>query len=112
MFASLRSRLLLTYIIVIGVALCVVAVVTLVYLARNPSQTLQARMRLQNASEAVDQRLDGLHDTGQSGLKLASERLGEAFDVRVIIYSHAWELIFDSRQETEPALRLQPTIWA
>jgi len=109
MFSSLRSRLLLTYIIVIGVALCVVAAVTLVYLARNPSQILQARLRLQNAAEAIDQRTESLRGAALPGLWNAAERLDEAYDVRVLIYSLDGELMVDSRQETEPALLLQST---
>ncbi|MBC8507186.1 MAG: HAMP domain-containing protein [Anaerolineales bacterium] len=109
MFSSLRSRLLLTYAIVIGVALCVVGIVTLVYLARNPSQTIQARLRLQNAADTIDQRTENLGNAGLPAVMKAAERFDESFDVRVLVYSRAGELIVDSRQETEPALQLQPT---
>ena len=109
MFSSLRSRLLLTYAIVIGVALCVVAVVTLVYLARNPSQTLQTRMRLQNAAEALDRRIENLQVAELPGLKAAANRFDEAYNVRVLVYNRAGDVLVDSRQGVEPALELVPT---
>jgi len=110
MFSSLRSRLLLTYVVVIGVVLCIVGAVTLLYLAQNPSQTMQARIQLQNAADAVTQRVDTLGNFGTPGLEKAAERFDESFDVRVLIYNRAWDLLVDSRQETEPALKLQPTL--
>ena len=107
MFSSIRSRLLLTYVIVIGVALCVVAVVTLAYLARNPSQTLQTRMRLQNAAEAVDRRLDILRDAQLSGLRVAANRFDESYAVRVLIYNQVGDIVIDSRQGAEPTLQME-----
>ncbi len=109
MFSSLRSRLLLTYVVVIGVVLCVVGAVTLAYLARNPSQTMQARVKLQNAADAITQRTDTLGNIGLPGLEKAADRFDESFDVRVLVYNRSWELLVDSRQETDSALQLQPT---
>ncbi len=109
MFTSLRSRLLLTYTIVIGVALCVVAAVALVYFARNPAQTVQARQRLKSAADAIEQRAESLKDLSEPGLETAVARLDETFDLRVLLYQRDGELIIDSRQETEPALQLRPT---
>ena len=109
MFSSLRSRLLLTYVVVIGVVLCIVGAVTLLYLAQNPSQTMQARVQLQNAAEAVTQRVDTLGNLGIPGLEKAAQRFDESFDVRVLVYNRPWELLVDSRQETDPALKLQST---
>lgn len=108
MFTSLRSRLLLTYVIVIGVALSVVAAVLVVYIARNPTQTAQARLRLQTASEILSRRVDNLPGTSIETLHGLAHRADEAYDVRVMVYHVRGELILDSRAETEPGLLLDP----
>jgi two-component system, OmpR family, sensor kinase len=111
MFSSLRSRLLFSYIIVIGVALCVIAVVAVLYLARNPAQILQARLRLQTASETILQRADNFELGSRNSIEEAVKRADEAFDVRVMLYSSDGELYVDSRSETESALGIEPNSW-
>ena len=89
MLRTLRSRLLLTYLLVIGVALSVIAIVTLVYLARNPSQIVQARYRLQVASEAIARRAAAIsrdehdhrgHRKGPDKRDRQGQRCGQAAD--------------------------------
>ncbi len=109
MFTSLRSRLLLTYVLVIGVTLCVMAVVTLIYLASNPLQTIQARQRLQNAAEAVDLRAVVSKPLNRQPLKAAAERVDSSFNVRVLIYDVQGRLLVDSRP-LEPALNPPPDL--
>ena len=109
MFNSLRSRLLLTYVLVIGVTLCVIALVTLVYLASNPLQTIQARQRLQSAAEVVDLRTVVSKPLDRLALKAAAERIDSRFDVRVLIYDLGGRLIVDSRP-FEPHLEPPPDL--
>lgn len=110
MFSSLRSRLLLTYVVVIGVALCVIALVTVLYVARNPSQTMQARLRLQTVSDTLERRVDDFQGGSINALKNTVVRVDEAFDVRVMFFSSVGRLLVDSRLETEPALLLESTL--
>jgi len=110
MFSSLRFRLLFTYIIVIAVALCVIASVTIVYVARNPSQTMQARLRLQTAYETLSSRIDDFQGGNINILRNSAGRADEAFNVRVMIYTPQDRLLVDSRAETEPALLLEAAL--
>ncbi|MEN8172393.1 MAG: HAMP domain-containing sensor histidine kinase [Chloroflexota bacterium] len=107
MFRSLRSRLLLTYFLVIGVALLVVAVVTLAYLARNPSQTAQARLRLQFVSEAIARRAVALPDEPDIDFRGLAQRLDQSYSVRVIILGTGGEILVDSQSDSRPALILR-----
>ncbi len=97
MFSSLRSRLLLTYIFIIGVALGVVAIVTLIYLSRNPAQVAQARIHLQAAVETLARRSREFDVSSQVHLENALQRADEAMDVRIMIYTPEGELLIDSR---------------
>ncbi|MBE9523644.1 MAG: HAMP domain-containing histidine kinase [Chloroflexi bacterium] len=106
MLRSLRSRLLLTYLMVIGVALSIVAIVTLVYLARNPSQTAQARYRLQVASESIARRASTLPGYPDLEFRNLAQRLDESFDVRVLLFRSDGELIIDSKIDSQPSLIL------
>lgn len=102
MFSSLRSRLLLTYIIVIGVALGVVAVVTLIYLSRNPAQVAQARIQLQAAAAVIVRRSQDFDPNALLQLENALQRADEAMHVRVMVYTPAGELLADSRASEQP----------
>ncbi len=104
MFSSLRSRLLLTYLIVIAVALGVVAAVTLVYLARNPAQVAQTRTRLQIAADAVISRAPGLKDSPSLARERILQRVDQGFDVRLLLLSAQGEVLLDTREQSAPAL--------
>lgn len=111
MFSSLRSRLLLSYFIIIGVTLSVVATVTVIYLARNPSETRQARLRLQTAAETIVKRAGDFQLDEIGTLRAAIDRADEAFDVRVLLLDGNNRIMVDSRLDTDPALLLDPTQW-
>lgn len=106
MFRSLRSRLLLTYSLVIGVALCIVAIVTLAYLARNPSQTAQARYRLQTASDSIARRVATISSDGELDFHNLAQRFDESFDVRVMLFTANGDLLIDSQSDSQASLVL------
>ena len=104
MFSSLRSRLLLTYVIVVAVALGVVAAVTLVYLARNPAQLTQTRARLQIAAEAIVNRAPDLKDAPAAVREKLLQRVDQGFEVRVLLLSASGEVLLDTRERRAAAL--------
>ena len=48
MFSSLRGRLLLSYVAIIGLTLCIVSIALILLLLRNPAPTRDAYNRLNN----------------------------------------------------------------
>jgi len=57
MFNSLRSRLWLTYLVLIGVVLVVMALVLLLYIIRNPRIDRQALERLDIAANVISRQI-------------------------------------------------------
>jgi len=106
MFNSLRSRLWFTYALVIGVALGIVGIVFVLYFAKNPVQSLQARIRLQTAAETIFKRVSNIESIPLEQLQESIARADQAFDVRVLIYNQKTQLIIDSRQGEVPPLNL------
>lgn len=109
MFSSLRSRLFLTYVLVVAVALGVVALVTLVYLARNPVQVLQTRARLALAMETVIERARNSPANLSENRRLLLQRVDENFDVRFLVLDADGAVLYDTRAgeaDLSAALRL------
>jgi two-component system OmpR family sensor kinase len=98
MFTSLRSRLWLSYALVITVALLAVIVVLLAYLIRNPilyRETLQRLRNVQTQLSANPREL--LQDT----VKL--QKIAEANNARIVIFDSTHAVVFDSHPG-QPAL--------
>jgi len=98
MFTSLRSRLWLSYAFVISVALSIVAIVLLVYIARNPLLSRQTQQQLSAVRDLIaknPQRLTGNQET------LAN--FSKENNVRILAFSAARELLFDTNPD-QPAL--------
>ena len=100
MFSSLRSRLWLSYALVILGALFVTAVILVIYLIRSPLAFRQTTARLR-AVEAVI--LTGQADfigLSQSAL----QTYDKTFDIRILVYNSNRELLADSRNGSASAL--------
>ncbi|MBN1668279.1 MAG: HAMP domain-containing histidine kinase [Anaerolineales bacterium] len=106
MFASLRSRLLLSYALLVGVVLFVVASALLVYLVRNPPALLAARLRLQTAAESINQRSSNWAELRPEAVWELLERYDEHYGVRALIYDASGVLLLDTRQEVAVSLDL------
>ncbi|MCK6539392.1 MAG: ATP-binding protein [Anaerolineales bacterium] len=94
MFASLRSRLWLSYAFVIAVALGVVAFVLLAYLIRNPvlaRQTQQQLITVRDLILAAPQRF-------VNNPSLLDE-ISQSNDVRVIVFDSSRETVIDTNPE-------------
>jgi signal transduction histidine kinase len=113
MFTSLRSRLWLTYALIIGVVVGIVGAALVVYLIRNPyqarleNQYLQQSVRLLTAT--ILQRGEVLLSANPQQTQAAVERADEALGVRVLLYTAGGELLADSRSD-QAVLALPPAI--
>ena len=91
MFTSLRSRLWLSYAFVITIALGIVAIVLFVFLIRNPLLSRQTQERLRTAQSLITSNPRDFIDNPDS-----LERLTRTYEVRVLVFNSARELVFDS----------------
>lgn len=91
MFTSLRSRLWLSYAVIITTALSIVTVVLLVFLIRNPLLSRQVQERLRDAQNTV------VADPGKY-LKdpVALEKIRQDYDVRLIVFDASRNMVYDS----------------
>jgi signal transduction histidine kinase len=97
MFSSLRSRLWLSYALLIVTALVVVAVVLFVYLIRNPLSNRQTLERLRTVQTVVMER-------DEQPLSLVAERASQNFDVRILLFSKDKQVLLDTYAEKQSAL--------
>jgi len=75
-------------------------------LARNPSQIVQARYRLQVVSEAIARRAAAISSETDLDFRNFSQRLDESFDVRVLHFRSDGELFLDSKMDSQPRIIL------
>ena len=97
MFTSLRSRLWLSYALLIATALSVVAMILFVYLFRNPISYRQTLDRLR-AVQVV------LNNRKELPLQTTAEEVSRTFDVRILQYSRDKQVLLDTYSATEPTL--------
>ena len=91
MFSSLRSRLWLSYALLIVTALGIVAVVLFVSLLRNPILYRQTIERLHAVQTVV------MEGEGRSNpISVVAKNASRTFDVRVLLYSKDRQLILDT----------------
>jgi two-component system OmpR family sensor kinase len=100
MFSSLRSRLWLTYALLVGVVIFIAGMALVVYLVRNPVASRQEYQRLRLVASLLVQRSDvtgGLSSLDQPGQLLPLlQRAGVALNVRILILNPQGFLLVDS----------------
>ncbi|MFZ6026233.1 MAG: sensor histidine kinase [Chloroflexota bacterium] len=104
MFTSLRTRLWLSYALLIAVALAVVSVVLLSFLLTNPLLYRQVNFRINQLQVSLLERQDQWSNLRPEQLVRWSERLNEMpliqeNNLRVLIFDRRQTLIFDSQSE-------------
>jgi two-component system OmpR family sensor kinase len=101
MFSSLRSRLWLSYALLIVTALSIVAVVLFLSLLRNPLLYRQTTERLKAVQTVLLER----ENLPQSqSISVAAQRASVAFNVRVLLFSKDKQPILDTSSESEVSL--------
>jgi signal transduction histidine kinase len=91
MFTSLRSRLWLSYAFVITIALGSVLIVLFIFLLRNPLLSRQVQERLRAANSLIAANPQSFVDNLE-----AIRELAQTYDVRVLVFNSARQLVFDS----------------
>jgi len=104
MFNSLRSRLWLTYALLIGLVLCVVgaAIVLVVYRGNIPLQ--QAALYLQALRSNALPKLRVARNLNPDVLQVALERNTDQIRGRIVILSNLGKIIADSHEDEEVSL--------
>jgi len=104
MYSSLRTRLWLTYVILVGVALSIIGTALVLYILRNPSESRLTIQRLRIITTIVTQRVGGLDNRSPEQLLTSAERIDQNFDVRVALFDRQGNLLIDSRDDSEEVL--------
>jgi signal transduction histidine kinase len=94
MFTSIRSRLWLSYAFVIMIALSIVAIVLLVFIARNPLSTRQIQQQLIAVRDLISENPQRFINNQEALVSFSQEN-----NVRVIVFSASRELLFDSNPD-------------
>ncbi len=91
MFTSLRSRLWLSYALVITVALTIVAIVLLAFLIRNPVLTRQTQQQLRTVKNLIVENPEKyLNDP------VLLENITTTYGVRILVFNLSREIVFDT----------------
>jgi two-component system OmpR family sensor kinase len=104
MFASLRSRLWLTYLLIIGVVLIIVGLAFVLFLFRNPPATRLKYEELNLLAAVILQREDLLSSTSPQQVQRSLELVDQRFGARVVILDPEGIVLADSRSPAEPPL--------
>ncbi len=97
MFTSLRSRLWLSYALVVTAALSIVLVVLLVFLIRNPLLSRQVQERLRTAQSLITATPQKFIDNPQM-----LEEVTQTYNVRVLVFNSNRNLVFDTNPDAPP----------
>lgn len=101
MFTSLRARLWVTYAVLILLILSILAGGIFVYIIRNPLIDRQAIARLDAALAMIQRQVNGRIQLPRERQGLL-ERIGDSFDIRLMLYDSDGEVQLDSRPESSP----------
>lgn len=104
MAVSLRSRLWLSYALVISVALGVVSFVLLIYIARNPLIYRQDAARLLVVQSVLLKSQEKWIDLPPEVQQSFMDQLGSTYDTRILIYNNQQQVLTDSGRSTFTAL--------
>jgi two-component system OmpR family sensor kinase len=100
MFTSLRSRLWLTYALLAGGVLCIVAGGLIVFIIRNPSQVRQSYQRLLVIATLIQNRDFVLDSATPAQIKNGLQRADQTFGVRILLYAANGTVQEDTRIAT------------
>ncbi|MCX6081640.1 MAG: HAMP domain-containing sensor histidine kinase [Chloroflexi bacterium] len=108
MFASLRSRLWLTYALSILTALLVVAVIFLIYLLDNPLVYRQTKIRLSSAQGFLLAKQSTWANLPAAQLQSTLIAQAQELDVRLLLVNPQRKVFFDTQDESGNSLEIRP----
>lgn len=103
MFSSLRSRLWMSYALLIFAALLVAVLFLLVYLIRNPLIVRQATARLQDAESLILSEQPNLGELAPDSLPQILRKYDQTLNVRLLVITKNLQVLADSRAGSAPA---------
>ena len=108
MNASLRTRLLLSYGLLIAVLLLVFSAGSLVGLLRNPLVYQSAAQQLRTAQRAANTNAEALASIASNPDPGRLEQVAHQLDVRIVLVSEDGTVLADSQADAAPPLQTQP----
>jgi signal transduction histidine kinase len=97
MFSSLRSRLWLSYALVILGALFITAVILVIYLVRSPLAYRQTSARLRAAEAIILENQANLSTQSRTDLQDTLQTYDNTLKIRLLVYNSNREILADSR---------------
>ncbi len=104
MVSSLRTRLWLSYALLVGIVLCIVAVGVALALQQSPILYRQAILRIDLADAFVTARLDTVLQTSPGLYEQVMNQQASGRQVRLILLQPDGQVSFDTGASTYPAL--------
>jgi signal transduction histidine kinase len=105
MFTTLRSRLWLSYALVISIALGVVSVVLIVYIIRNPLIYRQEAARLLVVQNLILRDREKWINLRPENIQTYIENQAESIGTRILVFDVSRQLVADSSSSEFPGLR-------
>ncbi len=97
MWHSLRTRLLLSHLVVILTVLAVVGLGLFLYLLSNPAPDRQALLRLETVAQTLTLRLqESSQRLSGRALQTALQRAAENYDVRILVLNNDGRVVIDT----------------
>jgi two-component system OmpR family sensor kinase len=111
MLASLRARLLATYLLLAALVLAIVTAGLLIYLVRSPLADRQTSQRLRLAASLITSRgAESLLNAGPGQLQAALQRLDQVAQARALLIDSEGQVLADSRAQDPLPARLPERI--
>ena len=104
MISSLRTRLWLSYALLVGIVLCIVAVGVALALQQSPILYRQAILRIRLADAYVTARMETVLQSSPENYEQVMNRQASARQVRLILYQPNGTVSFDTGAGAYPAL--------
>ena len=104
MFTSLRSRLWLSYALVILGALLITGIILILYLIRSPFAYRQATARLRVVESLILADQPDWNALTQTSLQAVLQGYDDTYNIRIVVYDSKRELLADSRLSRAAAL--------
>jgi len=106
MFTSLRTRLWLSYALVVSAALAVVAAVFFIYLVQNPSTYRQASAKLTSVESTMIENEKAWANLPKDALQAELERFSTTIGTRMIVFNPDLQVAADSQLAEDSPIQM------